>query len=162
MQSFVAISSVSDGTAQRRRISGETRARRQTFAPQGHSRKSLKAENLSDTRRSGDLFTNRRPRQHLAQVETHRGSTSKEMSFLLVIQSTKRFIFSPPGRMRNYRFFFSLIRSRTRGPPSLHFSSDLIHLQPVERRNQLQSNFVLFIVNRIGAFRGLGRMRQLR
>ncbi|MED6265973.1 hypothetical protein CHARACLAT_030877 [Characodon lateralis] len=80
MQSFGAISRLSHRTAQRRRISGETKAHRRTFAPQGHSRKSLKAGNLSDTRRSGDLFTDRRPRRHPAQVETHRGSMSKEMS----------------------------------------------------------------------------------
>ncbi|MEQ2298704.1 hypothetical protein AMECASPLE_008065 [Ameca splendens] len=57
MRIFVAISRLSHRTAQRRRISGETRARRRTFAPQGHSRKSLKAGDLSDRRRSGDLFT---------------------------------------------------------------------------------------------------------
>ncbi|MED6249813.1 hypothetical protein ATANTOWER_020100 [Ataeniobius toweri] len=107
MESFVAISRVSHRTAQRRRISGETKARRRTFAPQGHSRKSLKAGNLSDTRRSADLFADRRPRRHPAQVKTYRGFISKEMSFLLVIQSTKQFIFSPPGRMRSYCSFFS-------------------------------------------------------
>ncbi|MEQ2168199.1 hypothetical protein GOODEAATRI_011796 [Goodea atripinnis] len=47
MQSFVAISHLSHRTAQQRCISGETKARRRTFAPQGHSRKSLKAGNLS-------------------------------------------------------------------------------------------------------------------
>ncbi|MEQ2238889.1 hypothetical protein ILYODFUR_037933 [Ilyodon furcidens] len=112
MESFVAISRVSHRTAQRRRISGETKARRQTFAPQGHSKshfKSLKAGNLSDTQRSADLglgLADERARRHPAQVKTYRGSISKEMSFLLIIQSTKWFfIFSPPGRMRNYRFF---------------------------------------------------------
>ncbi|MEQ2285487.1 hypothetical protein AMECASPLE_032339 [Ameca splendens] len=54
---------------QRRRISGETKARRQTFPPRGHFRKSLKDGNLSDTRRSEDLFTNQRPRRHPAQVK---------------------------------------------------------------------------------------------
>ncbi|MEQ2281742.1 hypothetical protein AMECASPLE_033573 [Ameca splendens] len=107
MESFVAISRVSHRTAQRRRISGETKARRRTFAPQGHSQKSLKAGNLSDTRRSADVFANRRPRRHRAQVKTCGGSISKEMSFL-VIQSTKQFfIYSPPGWMRSYRLFFS-------------------------------------------------------
>ncbi|KAK5621626.1 hypothetical protein CRENBAI_023891, partial [Crenichthys baileyi] len=37
-------------TTQPRRISGETKTRRRNFSPQGHSRKSLKAGNLSDTR----------------------------------------------------------------------------------------------------------------
>ncbi|MEQ2297690.1 hypothetical protein AMECASPLE_037160 [Ameca splendens] len=68
MQSLGAISAC-PRTAYRRRISGETKARRRTFAPQGHSRKSLKAGNLSDTRRSEDLFTDRRPRRHPAQVK---------------------------------------------------------------------------------------------
>ncbi|MEQ2251906.1 hypothetical protein ILYODFUR_016022 [Ilyodon furcidens] len=58
------------GTTQRRRISGETKARWRTFfAPQGHSRKILKAGNLSDTRRSEDSYTDRRPRRHPAQVQ---------------------------------------------------------------------------------------------
>ncbi|KAK5603246.1 hypothetical protein CRENBAI_011863 [Crenichthys baileyi] len=48
----------------RRRISGEIKARRRTFSPQGHSRKSLKAGNLSDTRRAEDSYTDRRPRRH--------------------------------------------------------------------------------------------------
>ncbi|MED6287500.1 hypothetical protein CHARACLAT_017014 [Characodon lateralis] len=126
MQSFVAISRLSHRTAQRRRISGETKARRQTFAPQGRYRKSLKAGNLSDMRRSADLFADRRPRRHPAQVETYRASISKEMSFLLVIQSTKWFfIFSLPGRMRSYRsfiylfFFLNLITDAW--SPSPHF-----------------------------------------
>ncbi|MED6277864.1 hypothetical protein CHARACLAT_017843 [Characodon lateralis] len=103
MEGFIAISHVSHRTAQRRRISGETKARRRTFALQVHFQKSLKAGNLSDTQRSTDLFADRRPRRHPAQVKTYRGFISKEMSFLLVIQSTKRFfIFSPPGRMRSY------------------------------------------------------------
>ncbi|MEQ2218053.1 hypothetical protein XENOCAPTIV_028578 [Xenoophorus captivus] len=55
--------------AENMRISGETKARRRTFAPQGHSWKSLKAGNLSDTRRSEDSYTDRRPRRHPAQVE---------------------------------------------------------------------------------------------
>ncbi|MEQ2235109.1 hypothetical protein ILYODFUR_038273 [Ilyodon furcidens] len=63
---------------------GETKACRRTFSPQGHSRKSLKAGNLSDTRRSEDSYTDRRPRRHPAQVKTHRGFISKEMRFLLV------------------------------------------------------------------------------
>ncbi|MED6292161.1 hypothetical protein CHARACLAT_030789 [Characodon lateralis] len=109
MESFVAISCVSHKTAQWRRISGETKARRRTFAPQGHSRKSLKAGNLSDTRRSADLFGDRRPHRHPAQVKPYRGSFPKEMSFPIVIQSTKRFfIFSHPGRMRSYRSFVLL------------------------------------------------------
>ncbi|MED6247080.1 hypothetical protein ATANTOWER_029541, partial [Ataeniobius toweri] len=81
---LVAITRVSHGTTQRRRISGETKASRRTSAPQDHSRKSLKVGNLSDTRRSEDSYTDRRPRQHPAQVKTHRGFISKEMSFLLV------------------------------------------------------------------------------
>ncbi|KAK5612795.1 hypothetical protein CRENBAI_006795 [Crenichthys baileyi] len=67
-QTFVAISSVSHRTTQRRRISGETIAHRRTFPPHGHSRKSLKAGILSDKRRSEDSFIGRTP----AQVKTHR------------------------------------------------------------------------------------------
>ncbi|MEQ2301514.1 hypothetical protein AMECASPLE_036881 [Ameca splendens] len=69
---------------QRRRTSGKTKARRRTFSPQGHSWKSLKAGNLSDARSSEDLFADRRPRRHPAQVKTLSGLISKEMSFLLV------------------------------------------------------------------------------
>ncbi|KAK5623917.1 hypothetical protein CRENBAI_025407 [Crenichthys baileyi] len=63
------IGNVSHGTTQRRRISRETKVRRPTFSPHGHSRKSLKAGNLSDTRRSEDSYTDRRPRRHPTQAE---------------------------------------------------------------------------------------------
>ncbi|MEQ2294970.1 hypothetical protein AMECASPLE_009320 [Ameca splendens] len=100
----------SHGTTQQRRISGETKARRRTFSPPGHSRKSLKAGNLSDTRRSEDSYTDQRPCRHLAQVETHRGFISKEMSFLFVdsVDCTVLHIF-PVLDGREFFFIFELI-----------------------------------------------------
>ncbi|MED6285433.1 hypothetical protein CHARACLAT_029280 [Characodon lateralis] len=106
MQSFVAISRLSHRTAQWRRISGESKARRRTFAPQDHSRKSLKAGNLSDMRRSGDLFTDRRPRRHPAQVKTYRGSMSKEMSFPPCICSRLTVHLFPSWTDEKLQFFF--------------------------------------------------------
>ncbi|KAK5604867.1 hypothetical protein CRENBAI_008125 [Crenichthys baileyi] len=43
-------------------MSGETKARRRTFPPHGHSRKSLKAVILSDTRRYGGDLSHRHPK----------------------------------------------------------------------------------------------------